>query len=216
MFTYQIAETAEEKAEALDFIQISYAQMHPGNDYKKSIAVTFFEEIAVDTILLRYEQQLVGTVSLLQNVNGGLLPSEYLFGLERSPLLATNPTEVGRLAKAINSGLPKEVENKIFPMLLWLTALRLTERKIDNFICSVQHYLARKFAQIGFKQMELDRSATKELPTAFGSYAKGNIKFLYCEVDTSYRALERLALGQYLTEHTTPVSMINIANLIAA
>lgn len=216
MFTFKIAQTEKEKAEVLALLQASYAQVHTGSDYRTSISTPFFEQIAVDSILLRYEHQLVGTVSLMQNKTGGLLPSEYLFNLERSSLWATNTTEVGRLAKTMDPTLPKEIENAIFPVLLWLTALRLTERKIESYICSVQHYLARKFVQIGFEPTEIQPTSKTELPAAFGSYAKGNIKFLYCKSATSYQALERLNLDLYLIEDTKPVSMLTTPILTAA
>jgi hypothetical protein len=214
MFTYKIAQSEKDANEVLDLIQASYSATYEGSDYRESINDIFFQDIEVTSIMLFYQDQLVGTVSLMNNTKGTILPSEFLLGFQRPSSLPSQVCEVGRLAKVTGISLPKEVENQIFMALLNLTGCLLIEQGWQGYICTVQPYLWRKFIQIGFEPTVLEGVQKEQVSEAFGAYANGQIKFLYCESKTSFKALQNLGLDALvetpIKDFTTP-SLLKVA-----
>ncbi|AYQ36575.1 hypothetical protein [Runella sp. SP2] len=203
MFSYRIAQTAQEKEDVLSLAQASYSKVHQGSNYKASISAPFFEAIEDTILLLYYQDKLVGTISIFQNKYGGLLPSEYYFGFSKSPFEKTQ-VEVGRLAKVLDFPLPKEIESKILNVLIWLCIRYLHEHEYTGYICSVQANLCQKLTQLGFEPYHLENVIVNPIAEAFGNYVeRKNLSFLHCQTDVCWQALKRLNIHQYLL--TIPV-----------
>lgn len=204
MFTYKLAQSDEDFDRIMVLIQNSYANSYPGFDYKGLIKEPYFKDVTVESIMLFYEQKLVGTISILQNRIGGILPSEYLLGYGCPIELRKNTVEIGRLAKAIDLALDYSVESKIFPVLLWLGACQLIERKEEYFICSIQNSLFRQFTRLRFQPTIIDEGIqTRNVHNGKGDYLKEDTKFIYANSKTCYDALSKMDLSGYTQQENT-------------
>lgn len=208
MFTSKIAQSQADFTQVMALLQESYFYAYESN-YAASIQDTFFENIIADTIMLFYENTLVGTVALMHNSNENVFPSEFLLNYKRPNNLPKNIVEVGRLAKKSTLNFDKNIEYSILPALLWLTAARLKERDLKGYIGTVTPFLLRKFIQIGFQPQVLDNGIKSKNIEAFGSYINHDIKFFYCLTEVSYNALKRLGFDKFL--ENLPLNLVNKA-----
>lgn len=201
MFTYRIAQSDKDFDRIMLLIQKSYANSYPGFDYQKLISHPYFLQVRVESIMLFYDEQLVGTISILHNKEGGILPSEHLLNYVCPEEIKGNVIEVGRIASVTDIELNHKVKNKILHVLLWLGACKLIERKEEYFICSIQNTFFNYFNRFGFNPTIIDEGIQNEISKDdIGDYLRDDTKFIYCNAKLCYDILSKMNLSSYIQE----------------
>jgi hypothetical protein len=206
MFTYKIAQNEEDNDRIMSLIQKSYANTYSGFDYPKLISHPYFKQVEVESIMLFYEQHLVGTISILHNKYGGILPSEHLLNYICPQQVKGNVIEVGRIASVIDVKLNNKVKNKILPVLLWLGANKLMERKEAYFVCSIQNKFFDYLNRAGFNLTIINKGMQHEnSQDDTGNYLRYDTKFIYANSQVCFDALSKMNLAAYVAESATQV-----------
>lgn len=193
MFTAKIAQTPAEREQVLNLIQETYGAAYAGSNYRESISGAYFDQIAVESIMLVGAGRLVGTISMMHNRQNQALPtpSEFLLGYQRPAHLPQNVVEVGRLAKATQTGLAAADEMRVLPILIWQVSRRLLERRVEGFVATVQPQLFQKFVRLGLPLEVLETGCPSINADGFGAYTNSQVTYFYCSLAKAAEGLSQ-------------------------
>lgn len=148
----QLAQTDQERQEGSLLLKKVYMDEF-GLDFDK-FKVAFPKSFFQDLLLIRHEENLVGTASMMYPLEG-IFPSEYIFGaricnnIKRNH--ASRTIEVGRLAKVAN--FPGGIITK---SVMLATARYLEVNSLESWIATVKPALARILRSTGLEMLPFE------------------------------------------------------------